>query len=501
MATNRIRTSGADPNAKADGKKSGMTIDPGPYEAIVKGHVEGTRMGQLIVSIPDFSGAADNSVGSDANQIVVSYASPFYGSTFGTDSGQSQDSPATSGQSYGMWCVPPDIGNRVLVVFAGGDMNRGYWFACIYDSPSHHMVPGIARNIGGSASTNQPSEQIISYVTSDSVLPVTEYNTNAKVSPTAYTDLEKTPRYPHEVQTMALIKQGLDRDKIRGAISSSSMRESPSNVYGISTPGRKATKTDQIAGEPQAVIYRTGGHQFVMDDGAEDGTDQLVRLRTSGGHQVLMNDTEGILYIANASGAQWMEFSKNGSINIYGAAGFNLRSSGPINMHSDAAINMNAPSIKMNAGGTAKNPIGSVKITSSGSFSVSAIMSASIKADGTLTMSAMGKASLEAGGALTLGALGITSLSSGAALKLAGAGVVSIDGSMLMLNCGGPSKPPTPIPALPTIPSSLPDTIFSEGVGWQASGTLQSICTVVPSHEPWNRTVIKSSGLGSILTG
>ncbi|CAB4129003.1 hypothetical protein UFOVP112_123 [uncultured Caudovirales phage] len=502
MATNRIRTSGSDPNAKAEGKRSGMTVDPGPYEAIVKGHVEGTRMGQLIVSIPDFSGASDYETGTDSGQIVVSYASPFYGSTFGTDSGQSPDGPATSGQSYGMWCVPPDIGNRVLVTFAAGDMNRGYWFACIYDSPSHHMVPGLARNIGGAENTNKPGEQVLPYVNSKSVLPVTEYNTNAKVSPTAFADLTNTPRYPHEVQTMALVKQGLDKDPIRGAISSSSMRESPSNVYGISTPGRKATKTNQIASEPQAVIYRTGGHQFVMDDGAEDGTDQLIRLRTSGGHQILMNDTEGILYIASASGAQWLEFSKNGAINVYGAAGFNLRSSGAINMHSDAGINMNAPSIKLNAGGSAKNPIGSVKITSSGSFSVSAIMTASIKADGALTLSAMGKASLEAGGALTMGALGITSLSSGAALKLAGAGVVNIDGSMLMLNCGGPSKPPTPIPALPVIPTSLPDTIFADGVGWQASGTLQSICTVVPSHEPWTRkSPTTSSGLGSILTG
>ena len=51
-----------------------------------------------------------------------------------------------------------------------------------------------------------------------------------------------------------------------------------------------------------------------------------------------MNDTEKVLYIASSTGQQWVEFSPNGAINIFGAGGFNLRSKGAINMHSDAAI-------------------------------------------------------------------------------------------------------------------------------------------------------------------
>lgn len=488
-----IRTSGADPTAKADSKKSGYTVDVGPYEAIVKGHVEGTRMGQLTVSIPDWSGPVTSSdEGADSNQVVVSYASPFYGRTFGTDSQQLPDSPATSGQSYGMWMVPPDIGCKVLVIFVAGDINRGYWFACVYDSPSHHMIPAIGRDIGGPENVQTAEGQLQQYVTSESNLPVIEYNTALA---TSYSNdgVENTPRFPHEVQAMTYIQQGLDKDKIRGAISSSSLRESPSNVYGISTPGRKATKTDQNAKNPQSVFYRKGGHQFVMDDGDKDGKDQLMRFRTSGGHQILMNDTEKVLYIASATGQQWLEFSPNGSINVYGAAGFNLRSQGPINMHSDALIAMCAPNIKIDAVMGAKSTsLPSISITSQGSFSASAVMAASIKSDLSLSLSTIGKASLTSGASLSLSSSAMTSLY-GTVLNVgAKTSVTSINGSVINLNCGSMAKPGIPSPVTPTKPKTHNDAIWG-GTGYIVTPSLLSTCLTVPTHEPWTRPVAKKA--------
>lgn len=485
--TSSIRRTGADPEGKADGKNSGHTVDSGPYIAVVRGHVEGTRMGQLIVSIPDWSGAvAPSDEGNTSDQIVVSYASPFYGTTFGTDSGQNPNTPQTSGQSYGMWMVPPDIGCKVLVTFVAGDLDRGYWFACVYDSPSHHMVPANGRNIGGSTNTTAPSDQLAAYLTGDSIVPVVEYDTTQAGSFSG-DGLSNTDRYPHEVQTMTLIQQGLDKDPVRGAISSSSLRESPSNVYGISTPGRRATKNNQVASNSQAVFYRKGGHTFVMDDGAEDGTDQLIRLRTAGGHQILMNDTEKVLYIASATGAQWLEFSPNGSINVFASAGFNLRSEGAINMHSDAAINMCAPTIKMDAIVSGKGVgLPSISLNSMGSFKASAVMSASLTGDVSVSVSSLGKASVTTGGALSLSSTAETSLY-GTILNIgAKSSVTSINGSMINLNCGSMAKPGAPTPSIPAIPHTLPDATWA-GTGWIVAPTLLSTVTVAPSHEPWTR--------------
>ena len=508
-----VRKSGAGANAKATGKKSGFNVDSGPYEAIVTGHVKGTRMGQLIVTIPDWGGTTTTLDGdsSNADEIVVSYCSPFYGTTAGTDSGTSPNTPQYAGQSYGMWLVPPDIGNKVLVVFAAGDMSRGYWIGCVYDSPSHHQVPGLARNVGGSSNTKAPpsTDGIGQYLNSSSNLPAMEYDITDPNAFTA-TGLTTTPRFPHEYQTMTLVGQGLDQDKIRGAISSSSLRESPSNVYGISTPGRSAVSAN--SSDPQAVTFRTGGHQFVMDDGADGtgqdpaGTDQLMRLRTSSGHQILMNDTENILYIASASGQQWMEFSADGSINVFGAAGFNLRTSGAMNFHSDSSINMCSPHISLTAipaltlpkelsAGSALGVIPSISISSMGTLSTSSVLATSVKADGIVNVAGMGAVNVSASGALSLTGGALAQIAGGIVNVGSGESITSISGSLINLQGGAPAIPVPAIPAIPPIPQAFPDTQWA-GSGWVAGATdLLSTCSVVPTHEPYTRTGAKNNVL------
>ena len=470
MADNQIRQSGAAASAKADGK-TGYTVDPGPYEAVVVKHVVGSRTGQLQVYIPDWGGVQTD----PQNQIVVSYASPFYGQTYGTDSQLTPNTPMSAGQSYGMWFVPPDVGNKVLVTFAAGDRSRGYWFACCYDSGSHHMVPGLAHNISGSTDTSVATD-IASYLNSSQILPVVE--ASAGQASTFGADPAQAPRYPHEFQSMTLIMQGLDRDPVRGAISSSSLREAPSNVYGISTPGRSATTNPQVSASAsveatQAVIARKGGHTFVMDDGDKDGNDQLIRLRTAGGHQILMNDVadkqtlgsgstgKGVLYIASASGNQWLEFSSDGSINMFGIAGFNVRTKGALNLHSDSAVNINS--------GGSVNIHGDmgIKIDSLVSVGISALVNVSVASDGMLSLSGVGSASL----------------TGGVSTKVSSLGPCYVSGTTVNLN--SPYLPVPPVPVIPNLGTSLPDVTWA-GTNWTYTpGAVRSICTVVPAHEPW----------------
>ena len=144
-----------------------------------------------------------------------------------------------------------------------------------------------------------------------------------------------------------LLKQGLSADDIRGNTSSSARRETPSQVFGISTPGRKdTTTTKENVGtkdsEAKDYVTRKTGHTFVMDDGAEDGTNQLTRLRTASGHQLLMHDTEGVVYLANGSGKAFIEMARDGTISVYSDGGINLRSGRDFNLHSDTNINFHA---------------------------------------------------------------------------------------------------------------------------------------------------------------
>jgi hypothetical protein len=306
--------------------------------------------------------------------------------------------------------------------------------------------------------------------------------------------LLNNPRYVHQVQHGILIQQGLDRDPVRGAVTSSSMREAPSTVFGISTPGRTATPgTEQVSGNQtgvdtaDAVVARVGGHSFVMDDGATgadnipDGTDNMIRLRSAGGHQILMNDTEDILYIASASGNQWLEFSNDGSVNVYAAAGLNIRTQGVLNLQSDGGILMDSPVIEMHAEK-------GISISSDGTVAVTAEISASIIGTGMATLSAGGICSVGSGGVTNVGSAGITNIS-GSLTNLTGAPGV---GASI---------------AIPTKTVTLPDVKLNGQLWTFNTNSLTTVCSRAPSHEPWidpttnERPVSQFPPSGSLLGG
>jgi hypothetical protein len=213
---------------------TGTRVDPYPYVGIVKNNLDPTRSGRLQVFIPDLGGPPDD----PNNWRTVGYASPFMGYT--NQIQKQSDIPNKSNtfenvaHSYGMWMVPPDIGVEVIVMFIAGDPLRGYFIACVNSSLSHYMIPALAgtQNVDiNSLSANDRK----SYEKGD-IVPVVEFNEYTKDFTNTAFYLNNKPI--HEIQYNILKAQGLDQDPVRGAISSSSQRESPSQVFGISTPGR-----------------------------------------------------------------------------------------------------------------------------------------------------------------------------------------------------------------------------------------------------------------------
>jgi len=356
MALNQGYTS----TTKLGNDKSYTVIDPGPYVAIVKENRDVTRMGRIGVVIP----AIHNAQNVNSDQLITcDYLAPFYGAK-SPNAVNTTDitSYEQSQHSYGMWMVPPDIDTKVLVTFAEGKINQAYWMGCIQEPFVNHMTPGIASStntynplgVGGGENdpTNKVSEKIKSFGTED--LPAGEVNRGLWDSASAQGfDRLKKPIHPF---ANTLKKQGLVKDNVRGTTSSSARRETPSNVFGISTPGRidtrsnKKAKVGTLDDQQEKVLTRNAGHTFVMDDGDVNGANQLVRLRTSSGHQLVMSDSAGVVYLANADGTVWMEFSNNGLVDVYAQTGYNLRSGADINFHAEGNINMYAnKSIKLKA--------------------------------------------------------------------------------------------------------------------------------------------------------
>lgn len=352
---------------------SNMTDNPspGPYLAKVIGHLDSTYMGILEVQLLRPVGGNT----AETKTFQARYMSPFFGvtgadyligSTNVDDLAYSSDDYNNTQKSYGMWMVPPDVGSLVIIMFIDGASDKAFWIGCVADEGMNFMVPGLAA-----------TQKVVEDVDPDKAgrygrVPVAEYN--KAINNTTDPDITQglKPRHPF---TNVLSHQGLLFDDIRGITSSSARREVPSMVFGISTPGPVDKKGPRgaignLESKANTFVSRLGGTTFVMDDGdnrflrkttASEGppeyasvedqeTDgkveiphnELVRIRTRTGHQILFHNSEDLIYITNARGTSWIELSSDGKIDIFAQDSISVRTNNDLNFYADRDINIEA---------------------------------------------------------------------------------------------------------------------------------------------------------------
>jgi uncharacterized protein (DUF2345 family) len=348
----------------------------GPYEAIVVNHLDPAYMGTLEVELLKNTGSGNNP--ERTGQLhTVRYLSPFYGVTPNVATANNDGYEWTQ-KSYGFWAVPPDVGTKVLVIFAEENSAYGYWIGCIQDNFMNFMLPD------GRASTELTTAATPRELQGNK-LPVGEYNKRTESG--AGKDPTKFLKPYNKDFSQILEIQGLITDEVRGTTTTSARREIPSMVFGMSTPG----PLDKRPGAPrfplgneetkaQQFTNRLGGSSFVMDDGddkyvraehpsegppryvnkegGESGgdptlpKDEHVRLRTRTGHQILLHNTEDVIYIANARGTAWIELTSDGKIDIHAQDSISVMSNNDINFTAERDFNIEAGrNINMRADG------------------------------------------------------------------------------------------------------------------------------------------------------
>jgi hypothetical protein len=270
---------------------------------------------------------------------------------------------ASSQQSYGMWFIPPDVGNTVLVIFVEGNINKGYWFGCVQAENQNFMLPD-GRAATTFTDTNEDPAQ------SGKKLPVGEYNKELLVNLRNLTDSTKNLKPINQQFVDILNNQGLLEDETRGLTTSSARREAPSSVFGVSTPG-PLDKRGNTRGKGGRYYSRLGGSSIVMDDGDDkflrktsaatgpseyvnkitdditpaDETiphNELVRIRTRTGHQILLHNSEDLIYIGNSKGTTWVELTANGKIDIYAEDSVSIHTKQDFNFKADRDVNIEA---------------------------------------------------------------------------------------------------------------------------------------------------------------
>ena len=466
MAENLERSSGRSENFKFD--RGGQIADVGPFVGVVKNNVDSIRSGRLWVYIEQFSG--DNPEEDPSGWRLVNYLSPFYGVTEKNSTSTGTGSYPGNQQSYGMWFTTPDIGTRVLCFFVNGDPNLGYYVGCIPDPGVNRMIPAIGAVPKNEYVTGNKAQA--AYFANSPQLPVTEINNENK-------QLDQNPKFfdqskpVHSVQAAIYFQQGLDNDPERGPIASSAQRESPSTVYGISTPGkpiyaggldpntiRKQLSTGAIKPQDVQVIGRYGGHTLVMDDGDLDGNNALFRMRSAKGHQVMMNDSADFIYIAHANGQTWIELGVEGTVDVYSTNSVNVRTEGTINLHADKDINMYAG--------------GNISMKSGAATNIGAVTTMNLAAEAGMTLYSTAALGVRSDGSLSL---------QSASGSWNGGTKLAFKAGRIDLN-GGSAKTVTPPKLYPK--RTLDDTAFNNSTGWQIkTGALESIVTRAPTHEPY----------------
>lgn len=459
----------------ADDSTGDVGFMPGIYIGTIVSQETATRDGRLDVYIAQFGGAEGT------KNATVTYASPYLGSTTAPPGEPQFNNYFYTKQTYGFFMSPPDVGNQVLCCFPPGKGAVGFWFACITSNASLYMMPASGSvsldKIDPVSFQDSLGQQLLPFLKSGNFYPVGEFNENQRGiwNPNWINSL----RPINGPLTLQLIQQGLDSDPTRGAITSSIQRDPISAVLGFNSPGRpvpgqdpknNATLRQKIASgnftpSEFVVTGRLTGHSLVFDDGDIYGQNNLVRMKTAAGHQIMMNDSEGFVYISNAAGTAWVELTKTGDVLIYGRNDFSVRTQGNIMLHSDRNVSINARNINMRA------------------TSAVSLEGQAVQATGERIVNFYGRTvQLKSGGNMGLFA--------GSSMSVRASGALGLNGSVVNLNGGGGGAEIAQPQKLPSYLSS--DSFFTES-GWTVvTNTIDSICYRIPTHEPYIRGNIAS---------
>ena len=233
------------------------------------------------------------------------YASPFGGVTNNFKSGRNK-TQQSGPKAYGFWALPK-LGAQVLVFLLNGDPGRRFYFASYYGMHRNRSLPG-GRNKNESGA---PGPWTDSY---DPMQP-------------AYDNLRTA--FQNQVTSPQAKSRGfLERQAAQAK---------------TDKDGADGYAKDPVDGkylDPQTYCMTTpGGHFLTMDDAADNCR---IRLRTTEGNQIIIDDTNERIYVSTAKGKSWIELDEDGHVHIFGSESVSMRAGKDVNVYADRDFNVGA---------------------------------------------------------------------------------------------------------------------------------------------------------------
>lgn len=279
----------------------------------------------------------------------ATYVSPFGGTirNGAYTRGHQEDSAKTTGTvPYGFWAIP-EVGANVLVTCINGDPRRRVWMGCVYD---HQEIGGLLTGVYDWESGGPDGP-----LTSDGPDNVGEHK---PIQP-AYGNLAKAfqdDKTSSEWKTRGGDYSGtknveIDSFGTTGEIAAAeedSWVKEKLGAMGYDWSGFKslgAYLASRIVG-----FCSPGLHSITFDDRAFNSR---IKLRTTAGHQIILDDTNERIYVNTYEGKSWVELDVNGNIDIYSDRRISMRAKKDINFSTDESFRVKATKgIYMYAGET-----------------------------------------------------------------------------------------------------------------------------------------------------
>lgn len=261
------------------------------------------------------------------------YVTPFGGSI--NNSEYYRGSEVANGTSegslhYGFWAIP-EMGAQVLVGCVDGDPRRRFWIGCVPEQQQTHTLHN--------GRWKWKNGEVDGPLTS-SGKPMQPAYSHAQRAFDGQTDSPEWRSRMADYQTTAVSQDvgQTPNSKMRDALDqqNSQIRENDPDTWERATLGahgydwsgfkKLAYKSSRVFG------WSTPGmHSIVMDDRPFNSR---MRLKTTAGHQILLDDTNERIYISTHDGENWVELDRNGNIDMY--------SSQRISIHAAKDLNLNA---------------------------------------------------------------------------------------------------------------------------------------------------------------
>jgi hypothetical protein len=251
-----------------------------------------------------------------------------------------------------MWAIPK-VNAQVIVMCIDGDPSMRVFMGCIFTQLTPHTLPHgrwmYDKHPGLPGSGAMPQGPLTSR--ESAIEPLSTNITQAFGS-------ASEPNYEWRSRAGDYSVAGLAVDQINSTHSKVPDDKNVAYDDWMSTQGYSLNRTDPHAKSSytdksyESSVYSItspGFHAISMDDRQENCR---VRIRSTAGHQILLDDTNERIYIASAQGKNWIEMDQDGNIDIFSANKVNVRSHADINFTADETIRLHAgKGIHMYSGG------------------------------------------------------------------------------------------------------------------------------------------------------